>query len=130
MGYFKGQGSPRTLLLENALLVFVAALCANLKEYVSLEYLLRLLFKRSAACLETDCEISYLINTRGLYAPYKHSLVDLIDGINAINLHCRGKPIRARIREAPTCKNIVQLLDIPQCPFLKRLSGVSRHYRK
>ena len=84
----------RTLLLDNALLAFLAALCANLQESVSLECLLEVLFSRSAVGVETNYEIIYKINIEGLSAPYKRTLVDLIEGINAMDLHCRGKPIR------------------------------------
>jgi hypothetical protein len=84
----------RTLLLYNALLAFLVDLCANLQEVVSLECLIKVLFVRSAVGVETNYEIIYKINSEGLSAPYKRTLVDLIEGINAMDLHCRGKPIR------------------------------------
>lgn len=84
----------RTLLLDNALLAFLAALCENLQESVSLERLLKVLFGRSAVGVETNYEIIYKINSEGLSASYKRTLIDLIEGINVMDLHCRGKPIR------------------------------------
>lgn len=92
----------RTLLLENALLAFLAALCAKLQEPVSLECLLKLLFDRSAVGLETNYEIIYKINSDGLSAHYKRSLRDLIEGMNAMSLNCRGKPIRLNVAKIQT----------------------------
>ncbi len=80
------------------MLAFIAALCANTRERISLECLLDLLFKRSEVGLETQCELTYWIKTGGLSVAYKQTLQDLIAGINAMNLHCRGKPIRVRIK--------------------------------
>ena len=92
----------RTLLLENALLSFLGALCATLKEKISLECLLKLLFERSGSCLETSSEVIYWVNTAGLSGAYKETLGKVAEGIGAMNLTCRGKPICVRLREAPT----------------------------
>ncbi len=87
----------RTLLLDNALLAFLAALCTNLQKPISLECLLKVLFDRSAVALETNYEIIYKVNSYGLSAHYKRALNDLIEGMNAMNLNCRGKPIRLNV---------------------------------
>ncbi|MBF0201271.1 MAG: hypothetical protein HQK66_08150 [Desulfamplus sp.] len=87
----------RTLLLENALLAFIAALCANLQTPITLECLLKLLFVRNAVCLETSYEVIYKVNSNGLSTHYKRTLISLIDGLKAMNLHCRGKPIRVKM---------------------------------
>jgi hypothetical protein len=92
----------RTLLLENALVSFLAAICATLDEKISLECLLKLLFDRSGACLETPSEMIYWVNTAGLSVAYRETLEKIGEGIGAMNLTCRGKPIRIRLREAPT----------------------------
>lgn len=92
----------RTLLLENALLSFLAALCAILKEPISLECLLKLVFERGGACLETQAEFMYWINTTGLSVAYRELLGQIVKGMCAMNLTHRGKPIRVRLREAPT----------------------------
>jgi hypothetical protein len=92
----------RTLLLENSLMSFLAALCATLDEKISLECLLTLLFERSGACLETPSEMIYWVNTAGLSALYRETLGKIVKGIGAMNLTCRGKSIRVRLREAPT----------------------------
>jgi len=92
----------RTLLLENALLCFLAALCSKLKENITLECLLKLVFKRSGACLETQDEFIYWITTMGLSVAYRELLERVVEGMCAMKLVHRGKPIRVRLRESPT----------------------------
>lgn len=92
----------RTLLLENALMTFLAALCANLKESITLECLLKLVFERSGTCLETQTEWLYWINTTGLSLAYRELLGQVVEGVCAMNFTQHGKPIRVRLREAPT----------------------------
>jgi hypothetical protein len=92
----------RTLLLENALLSFLSAVCAAMQGQISLECLLKLLFERSGACLETPSEMTYWVSTNGLSVTYRNSLQKLVEALSAMNLRCRGKPIRLRLREAPT----------------------------
>ncbi len=92
----------RTLLLENALLAFLVGLGGKLKEKVSLESLLKILFERSGARLETNAEIIYWVNTAGLSIPYQRRLAQLVEGVSAMNLRRQGKPIRVQLREAPT----------------------------
>ena len=92
----------RTLLLENALVSFLAVLCATLDEKISQECLLNLLFERSGSCLETASEIIYWVNTAGLSVAYRETLGKIVEGLCVMNLMCHGKPIRVRLREAPT----------------------------
>lgn len=92
----------RTLLLENALMIFIAVLCGKLKEKVSLESILRILFGRSGSRVETGREILYWINTEGLSVPYRRMLSEVVEGLCAMDLKCRGKPVRVRLKEAPT----------------------------
>jgi hypothetical protein len=94
--------SIRTLLLENALVSFLAALCATLDEKISQECLLNLLFERSGGCLETPSEMIYWVNTAGLSVSYRKTLGNIVEGICAMNLTYCGKPIRVRLKEAPT----------------------------
>ena len=47
----------RTLLLENALMAFMVALCEHLPSTVSLDCLLRILFERSGARMETVSQV-------------------------------------------------------------------------
>ncbi len=92
----------RTLLLENALVSFLTFLCGFLNENISQECLLKLLFERSGACLETSSEMIYWVNTAGLSLSYRETLGKIVEGICAMNLTCRGKFIRLCLREAPT----------------------------
>lgn len=92
----------RTLLLENALLGFLAALCSKLKENITLECLLKLVFERSGACLETQAEFMYWINATGLSVAYSELLERVVEGMCAMNLRHQGKPIRVSLRESPT----------------------------
>jgi len=91
----------RTLLLENALMAFMAALLAQLPSKVSLECLLSLLFERSGACLESASEIVYWVNTTGLSRPYRRLLEEVVDGLGAMDLRHRGKPIRVGLKDMP-----------------------------
>ena len=70
----------RTLLLENALMAFMAGLVGCLKTQVSLDCLLHLLFERSGACLETSSQVVYWVNTAGLSVPYRHLLTKVVEG--------------------------------------------------
>jgi len=92
----------RTLLLENTLLAFLVGLGGMLHEKLGLEGLLKILFERSGVRLETDYEIRYWVNTVGLSIPYQRRLAQIVEGLNAMHLRRRGKPIRVQLREAPT----------------------------
>jgi hypothetical protein len=59
----------RTLLLEKALMSFMAVLVGCLKTPVSLDCLLHLLFERSGARIETSSQVVYWVNTAGLSVP-------------------------------------------------------------
>ncbi len=89
----------RTLLLENALMAFMAALLAQMQSKVSLACVLRLLFERSGASLETAAEIVYWVNTTGLSRPYRRLLEEVVDGLCAMDVRHQGKPIRVRLKD-------------------------------
>jgi hypothetical protein len=91
----------RTLLLENALMAFMAVLLGHLHSKVSLACVLHLLFERSGACIETDSEIIYWVNTAGLSVPYRQLLLEVVDGLCAMDLRERGKTICVRLRDMP-----------------------------
>jgi hypothetical protein len=91
----------RTLLLENALMVFMAALLSHLQSKVSLECVLSTLFERSGACLETASEIVYWVNTTGLSLTYRRLLEEVVDGLCAMDLRAQGKPIRIGLKDMP-----------------------------
>src|SRR5262244_517354 len=89
----------RTLLLENALMSFMAVLVGCLKTQVSLDCLLHLLFERSGARIETSSQMVYWINTAGLSVPYRHLLTKVVEGLCAMNLKDQGKPIDVRLKD-------------------------------
>src|SRR5712692_59843 len=91
----------RTLLLENMLRLFIAALGGVLAEPISLESILALLFARSGLRGETAHAIIYWVNTAGLSAGNERKLAAIAQGLIALNLTCRGKPIHVRLRKAP-----------------------------
>jgi len=91
----------RTLLLENALMAFMAVLLGNLHSKVSLACVLHLLFERSGASLETASEIVYWVNTTGLSLPYRRLLEEVVDGLSAMDLRAQGKPIRVGLKDMP-----------------------------
>ena len=91
----------RTLLLENALMACMAILWTHLPGKVSLECVLRLLFERSGACLETASEIVYWVNAMGLSQSYRRLLEEVSDGLCAMDLRAQGKPIRIVLKERP-----------------------------
>jgi hypothetical protein len=91
----------RTLLLENALMSFMAVLVVFLKTKVSLDCLLKLLFERSGARMETATQVVYWINTAGLSVPYHRLLAEVVDGLCAMDLRDQGKPIHVRLKTMP-----------------------------
>jgi hypothetical protein len=91
----------RTLLLEKALMSFMAVLVVFLKTKVSLDCLLKLLFERSGARMETATQVVYWINTAGLSVPYHRLLAEVVDGLCAMDLRDQGKPIHVRLKTMP-----------------------------
>ena len=91
----------RTLLLENALLAFMAVLLGHLQSTVSLACVLHILFERSGAYLGTAAEIVYWVNTAGLSLPYRRLLKEVVDGLGAMDLRHQGKPIRVCLKDMP-----------------------------
>jgi len=91
----------RTLLLENALLAFMVGLGEQLQTKVSLDCILRLLFERSGARIETVFQVVYWINTAGLSLPYRRLLTEVVEGLGAMELRAQGKPIRVCLKDMP-----------------------------
>src|SRR2546425_505809 len=91
----------RTLLLENALMAFMAVLLGHLQSKVSLGCVLNILFERSGACVETSSEIIYWVNTAGLSVHYRRLLKEVVDGRWAMDLREQGKPIRVCLKDMP-----------------------------
>lgn len=91
----------RTLWLENALMAFLAVLVGHLSRTMSPACLLTLLFERSGARLETASQVIYWVNGAGLSVSYQRLMLEVIDGLNAIDLTEQGKPVRIRLKERP-----------------------------
>ena len=91
----------RTLLLENALMAFMGALCAHLPRKVSLDCLLRILFARSGSRMETVSQVVYWVNTAGVSLPYRRLLAEVVEGLCAMELRDQGKPMRVYLKDMP-----------------------------
>ena len=91
----------RTLLVENALMAFMALLCGQLQTKVSLDCMLRILFERSGARMETASHVMYWVNTAGLSLPYRRLLTEVVEGLCAMDLREQGKPIRVCLKNMP-----------------------------
>jgi len=91
----------RTLLLENMLRAFLAALVAPLAIQVSLEQVLSLLFARRGARMETPSQVVYWVNTAGLSQANRRLLGTIVEGLGAMDLQDQGKPIHVRLKDMP-----------------------------
>jgi hypothetical protein len=91
----------RTLLVENALVAFMALLCGQLQTKVSLDCILRILFERSGARMETASHVVYWVNTAGLSMPYRRRLTEVVEGLCAMDLREHGKPIYVCLKDMP-----------------------------
>jgi hypothetical protein len=91
----------RTLFLENLLQGFMAVLLSLLPEKVSLEQVLKLLFERSGPRIERDKMVMYGINTTGLSRSNRRVLGEIVEGLNAMGLMERGKPVRVCLKALP-----------------------------
>jgi hypothetical protein len=91
----------RTLLLENALTSFMVLLLGQLTTLVSLDSILKLLFERSGARMETASQIVYWVNTAGVSVPYRRLLAEVAAGLCAMDLREQGKPIRVHLKDMP-----------------------------
>ena len=91
----------RTLLLENALMSFMAVLLGTPDLQVSLDCLLHILFERSGARMETASQVVYWVNTAGLSVPYRRLLTEIVTGLGAMDLRDQGQPICVRLKDMP-----------------------------
>ncbi len=91
----------RTLLLENMLRAFMVALLATLPTQGSLERVLRLLFERRGARMETPSQVVYWVNTNGVSLPNRRLLREIVEGLCAMDVQDQGKPIHMRLKDMP-----------------------------
>ena len=91
----------RTLLLENLLRAFMVALLVGLQIQVSLEQVLRLVFERRGARMETPSQVVYWVNSAGLSLSKRRLLGEIVEGLCAMDLQEKGKPIHVRLKDMP-----------------------------
>jgi len=91
----------RTLWLENMLRAFMVALLATLHTKVSLQQVLSLLFERSGSRMETPSQVVYWVNTTGLSLSNRRLLREIVEGLCAMDLQEKGKPIHVRLKDMP-----------------------------
>jgi len=91
----------RTLLLENWLRAFMGALAATLYTKVSLPQVLSLLFERSGSRMETPSQVLYWVNRAGLSLSNRRLLSEVAQGLCAMGLQEKGKPVHVRLKDLP-----------------------------
>ncbi len=91
----------RTLLLENVLRAFMGALLATRHTKVSLQQVLSLLFERSGARMETPSQVLYWVNSTGLSLSNRRLLSEVAQGLCAMGLQEKGKPVHVRLKDIP-----------------------------
>jgi len=91
----------RTLVLENMLRAFMVVLLATLHTKVSLQQVLSLLFERSGSRMETPSQVVYWVNTTGLSLSNRRLLREIVEGLCAMDLQEKGKPIHVRLKDMP-----------------------------
>jgi len=91
----------RTLLLENGLRAFMGALLATLCAKVSLPQVMRLLFERSGSRMETPSQVFYWVNSAGLSRSNRRLLGEVAQGLCAMGLQEKGKPVHVRLKDMP-----------------------------
>jgi len=82
-------------------MAFMVGLGEQLQTKVSLDCLLRLLFERSGARIETVFQVVYWINTAGVSLPYRRLLTEVVEGLCAMELRDQGKSIRVCLKDMP-----------------------------
>jgi len=91
----------RTLFLEHCLRTFVGALSALLSTKVSLPQVLSLLFERSGSRIETPSQVLYWVNSAGLSLSNRRLLSEVTQGLCAMGLQEKGKPVPVRLKDLP-----------------------------
>jgi hypothetical protein len=91
----------RTLFLENLLQAFMAVLLSVLPKQVSLDQVLKLLFERSGSRIERDEIVMYWINATGLSRGNRRVLEEIVEGLRAMGLVERGKPVHVCLKDLP-----------------------------
>jgi flagellar motor protein MotB len=91
----------RTLLLEHCLRAFMGALSAMVSPTVSVPQVLSLLFARSGSRIETSSQVLYWVNSAGLSLANRRLLREIAQGLCAMGLQEKGKPVHVRLKDLP-----------------------------
>lgn len=83
----------RPLWLENLLRAFRGALVVGRQIQVSVEQVLRLVFERRGARMETPSQVVYWGNSAGLSLAKRRLLGEIVEGLCAMDLQEKGQPI-------------------------------------
>jgi hypothetical protein len=88
----------------------------------SLEWIVKILFERRGARMETASQVVYWVNTAGLAVSYQRRMTEGVAGLCAMDLRYQGKPMRVRLKDmAPGGSSLHGQVE---CPFFQRLSEV------
>jgi hypothetical protein len=66
-----------------------------------LEQVVRLLFERSGARMETLSQVVYWVNTAGLSLPNRRLWSEVVEGRCAMDLQDQGKPMHVHLKDMP-----------------------------
>ena len=91
----------RTRLLENWRRAFMGMLAATLDTKGSLPQVLRLLFERSGSRMETPSQVLSWVNSAGLSLSNRRLLSEVAQGLCAMGLQEKGKPVHVRLKDLP-----------------------------
>jgi hypothetical protein len=87
----------RPLRRDNALTSFRAVLVGGLNIQGSLDGLLRGLFARSGARLETAAPVLYWVHTTGVSVAYQRLRAEVVNGFGTMDVRHQGKPSCVRL---------------------------------
>jgi hypothetical protein len=79
----------------------MALLGEHLHTKVRLDGILRILFERSGARMETPSQVVYWVNTTGLSLSNRRLLSEIVEGLCTMDLQEKGKPIHVRLKDMP-----------------------------
>ena len=91
----------RTLLLEHGLRAFMGALVATRCTKGSLPQVMRLLFERSGSRMETPSQVFSWVKSAGLSRSNRRLLGEVAQGLCAMGLQEKGKPVHVRLKDMP-----------------------------
>ena len=83
---------------------------------------LRLLFERSGSRMETPSQVLYGVNSAGLSLSNRRLLSEGTQGLCAMSVQEKGKPVHVRLKDLPPCGGFCQ--GPIACLFLRKLSEV------